>query len=68
VIEGLAVLREADAAAELYPLTLEAIETGTVVSWVGHHLLQTVAGMAAAAGGRWEQAETVPPQGSWTVV
>ena len=58
VIEGLAVLREGEAAAELYPLALEAIETGTVVSWYGHRLLQTVAGIAAAAGGRWEQAET----------
>ena len=58
VIEGLAVLREREAAAELYPLAFEAIETGTVVSFWGHRLLQTVAGIAAAAGGRWEQAET----------
>ena len=58
VIEGLAALREREAAAELYPLALEAIETGSVVSWIGHRLVQTVAGIAAAAGGRWEQAET----------
>ena len=57
VIEGLAVLRKREAAAELYPLALEAVETGTVVSWLGHRLLQTVAGIGAAAGGQWEQAE-----------
>ena len=58
VIEGLAVLREREAAAELYPLAREAIETGTVTGWDAHHLLQTVAGIAAAAGRQWEQAET----------
>ena len=58
VIEGLSVLGERDAAAELYPLTLEAIQTGTVTGWDAHHLLETVAGIAAAAGGQWEQAET----------
>ena len=58
VIEGLAVLREREAAAELYPLALEAIETGTVTGWDAHRLWQTVAGMAAAAGGEWERAES----------
>ena len=57
VIEGLAVLRKRQAAAELYPLGLEAIETGTVVSPHSHRLLQTIAGIAAASGGQWEQAE-----------
>jgi len=58
VIEGLAVLRERQAAVELYPLTLEAIEIGTVVSPHSDRLVQTVAGIAAAAGGQWEEAET----------
>ena len=58
VIEGLAVLREWEAAATLHPLALEALETGTVTGWDAHHLLETVAGIAAAAGGQWEQAET----------
>ena len=57
VIEGLTVLREREAAAELYPLALEAIETGAVVSWTPCFLLQSVAGMATAAGGHWEHAE-----------
>ena len=57
-IEGLVVLGEREAAAELYPLTVEAIETGTVVSVDARRLLQTVAGIAAAAGERWDQAET----------
>ena len=39
-------------------MATEAIQTGTLVSWIGHRLLQTVAGIAAASGGQWEQAET----------
>ena len=58
VIEGLAVLREREAAAELYPLAREAIETGTLTGWDAHRLVQTVAGIAAAAGGQWARAET----------
>ena len=58
VIEGLAVLREQEAAAELYPLACEAIGTGSVVSWGGYRLLETVAGIAAAAGMHWQRAET----------
>ena len=57
VIEGLAVVGERDAAAKLYPCAREAIETGTVVSWYGHHLLQTVAGIAAACGQHWDAAQ-----------
>ena len=34
-----------------------SIETGTVVSPHSHRLLQTIAGIAAASGGQWEQAE-----------
>ena len=34
------------------------METGTVVSPHSHRLVQTIAGIAAAAGGQWEQAET----------
>jgi tetratricopeptide (TPR) repeat protein len=56
VIEGLAVLGERDEAARLYPLILEAIDTGALTGQFGR-LLQTVAGMAAAAGGQWEKAE-----------
>ena len=58
VIEGLVVLGEREAAAELYPLALEAIQTGTVTGWDAHHLLENVAGIAAAAGGQWGEAET----------
>ena len=57
-IEGLALLGEREAAAGYHPLVLEALENGTVVSWHGHRLLQTIAGIAAAAGRQWEQAET----------
>ena len=58
VIEGLAALGEREAAAELYPLALEATKTGALISWMPCFLLQTTAGIAAAAGGQWQQAET----------
>jgi class 3 adenylate cyclase/tetratricopeptide (TPR) repeat protein len=57
VVEGLAVLAERNEAAKLYPLVLEAIDTGAVIPWSGDRLVQTVAGMAAAAGGQWGKAE-----------
>jgi len=57
VVEGLTVLGERDEAAKLYPLVLEAIDTGALVrSWT-FGVLQTVAGMAAAAGRQWAKAE-----------
>jgi len=56
VIEGLAVLDERDEAARLYPLILEAIDTGALTGQFGR-LLQSVAGMAAAAGRQWHKAE-----------
>jgi tetratricopeptide (TPR) repeat protein len=57
VVEGLAVLGERDEAAKLYPLVLEAIDTGCLIRLFDSRLLQTVAGMAAAAGGQWDEAE-----------
>jgi class 3 adenylate cyclase/tetratricopeptide (TPR) repeat protein len=55
-VEGLAVLGEREEAAKLYPLALEAVNSGALVAWpVG--LYQSLAGMAAAAGGQWEKAE-----------
>ncbi len=57
VVEGLSVLGERGEAAKLYPLMLAAIDTGNVVSIYGDRLLQTVAGIAAAAGGQREKAE-----------
>jgi len=57
VVEGLAVLDERDEAAKLYPLVLEAIDTGALLRLWAYGLVQTVAGMAAAAGGQWDRAE-----------
>jgi class 3 adenylate cyclase/tetratricopeptide (TPR) repeat protein len=57
VVEGLAFLGERDEAAKLYPLVLEAIDTGARARLWTWGLLQTVAGMAAAAGGQWDKAE-----------
>jgi len=56
-VEGLAVLGERQEAAKLYPLVLEAIDTGFVMRWPTFGLFHTAAGMAAAAGGQWEKAE-----------
>ena len=60
-VEALVVLGERAEAAKLYPLVLEAIEMGVVVDGYGGdiqgRLLQTLAGMAAGAGGRWDLAE-----------
>jgi tetratricopeptide (TPR) repeat protein len=58
VVEGLAVLGEREEAARLYPLILEAIDTGTIIRWPDARLLQSVAGMAAAAGKQWDKAAT----------
>jgi class 3 adenylate cyclase/tetratricopeptide (TPR) repeat protein len=55
-VEGLAVLGEREKAAKLYPLVLDAVDTGAVVVWYSR-LLHAVAGMAAAAGEDWEKAE-----------
>jgi tetratricopeptide (TPR) repeat protein len=57
VIEGLAILGEREAAAAFYPLVVEALAIETVVTFDASHLLETVAGIAAAAGGQWDVAE-----------
>jgi tetratricopeptide (TPR) repeat protein len=59
VVEGLIVLREIEQAAALYPLVRHCMErTGCVDAYPNDcRLLERVAGMAAAAGGRGESAE-----------
>ena len=57
VVEGLAVLGEGEQAAALYPVVLEALKLGAVSSWWAFPLIQRIAGIAAAAGGQWENAE-----------
>jgi hypothetical protein len=57
LVEGLTVLGRLDDAAELYPLTLEAIATKNQVRWSSAGVVQTMAGIAAAAGAQWERAE-----------
>ena len=56
LVEGLAMLGEKERAAELYPLVDEAIGTGAVIGFT-FPLFEKVAGIAAAAGGKWEKAE-----------
>ena len=59
VLEGLVVLDELEAAAELYPLVRWCIErTGSVtVIQPDGRLVERCAGMAAAAGSNWDAAE-----------
>jgi tetratricopeptide (TPR) repeat protein len=57
VVEGLVVLGEQHEAAKFYPLVLEAIDTGALVRWFTWGLVQTVAGIAAAADRQWAKAE-----------
>jgi tetratricopeptide (TPR) repeat protein len=56
-VEVLAIAGERTAAASLYPLVLEAQNTGVCLRHYDQRLLHTVAGIAAAAGGRWQAAE-----------
>jgi hypothetical protein len=57
-IEGLVVLGEKQHAARLYPLACELVDTGAVALWPIFRFTHTVAGIAAAAAGRWTAAET----------
>ena len=56
-IEVLAVLGRREEAAELYPLAVEAIDTGATIDFFSMVLFQLPAAIAAAAGNRWEAAE-----------
>jgi tetratricopeptide (TPR) repeat protein len=56
-IEGFTLLGDRDEAARLYPLALEAISSGNLLRSSGAGLVQTMAGLAAAAGNQWDKAE-----------
>jgi tetratricopeptide (TPR) repeat protein len=56
-VEALAVLGEKGEAAKLYPLVLEGMKTGNLFRWFDNRLLDTLAGIAAGAGGKWAEAE-----------
>ena len=56
-VEALAVLGERSEAAKLYPLVLEGMRTGNLFRGSDLRLLDTLAGIAAGAGGNWVQAE-----------
>ena len=59
VVEGLTVLGERERAAELYPLVVEGLQRTKSVcgSYYDGRLLERVAGIAATAGRRFEEAE-----------
>lgn len=56
-IEALVVLGEHERAGALYPLAAEAVATGARLDFWGGRLLDRLAGVAAAAGGRGDDAE-----------
>lgn len=57
MVEGLLMLGEEGLAAQLYPLTLELIDTGAVALWPIWRFAQTAAGIAATAAHQYEAAE-----------
>ena len=56
-VEARVLLGHTEAAAALYSLVLEALDTGTVTEFQTMELLQNAAGTAAAAGGQWDASE-----------
>lgn len=56
-IEALAMLEEYDEVAVLYPLAQEAIATGNLIQPYCSGLVQTTAGIAAAAAKQWGQSQ-----------
>ena len=52
-VEAWVLFGRHERAAALYPLVLEALDTGTVIEFQTMELLQKAAGMAAAAGEQW---------------
>jgi tetratricopeptide (TPR) repeat protein len=56
-VEGLAVAGRRDEAAALHPLTVRAIDTGTLVEFFSTTMPHLSAGIAAACGEQWDAAE-----------
>jgi DNA-binding SARP family transcriptional activator/class 3 adenylate cyclase len=57
-VEALAVIGDRDEAAALYPLVMQAIDSGAVLDGYIHgRQLHMLAGIAAASGGRYSEAE-----------
>jgi tetratricopeptide (TPR) repeat protein len=56
-VEALTILGEKAEAAKLYPLVLGGMKTGNLFRAFDNRLLDTVAGIAAGAGGNWAKAE-----------
>ena len=55
-VEGLVELQAYERAAELYPVVLDGLGTGTKMRIYDYRSLETIAGMAADAGERFEEA------------
>lgn len=56
-VEGLARIGELDAAAELYPVMQQAMDTGVLYRPFDGRMFETGAAIAAGAAGHWERAE-----------
>ena len=56
-VQGLALLGRQEEAGQLYPLTIECLDQGALLINYAFELIQKTAGIAAACGGRWREAE-----------
>ena len=56
-VHGLALLGRWEEAGRLYPLTLACVDTGALLINYSFELIQKTAGIAAACGGQWQEAE-----------
>ena len=56
-VNGLALLGRREEAGELYPLTAACLDTGALLINYSFELIQKTAGIAAACGGRWQEAQ-----------
>ena len=56
-VEALALLGERDAAAELYPMVVDASRAGILLRPWDFRIVETLAGIAASCAGEWDTAE-----------
>ena len=56
-VHGLALLGRREEAGRLYPVTLACVDTGALLINYSFELIQKTAGIAAASGGLWREAE-----------
>ena len=56
-VEAVALLGDRATAADLHRLVAAGLDRGAFISWSGLRLIETIAGIAAAAGEQWDTAQ-----------